>query len=143
MPPIQLDYGQNDPQQHWVPRGITVLALIVLLLLSAFLFRPTIRGRAEAKEPLAKAQLSNISGALRRFEEDTGRYPSEAEGFDALIHVTANDMYPRAPYLRDMLSDPWGNYYVYEVLPTGACKITSLGPDGIKGTADDITLTSR
>jgi hypothetical protein len=37
-----------------------------------------------------------------------------------------------------MIPDPWKRPYVYELQTNGVPVVLSLGPDGLRGTADDV-----
>jgi general secretion pathway protein G len=69
-----------------------------------------------------------------------GRYPSSAEGLDALVKAPGNEPRWRGPYLQDAIPvDPWGSPYQYR-LPSARGKdydILSLGRDRAAGGAGD------
>ena len=77
------------------------------------------------------------------YKLDNHRYPTTDQGLDAL--VVAPTLAPLAEnynpegYIRRLPADPWGNEYVL-ISPGehGAIDISSTGPDGEIGTADDI-----
>jgi len=85
--------------------------------------------------------MRNIAAALDAFGEDTGRYPTTAEGLDAL--VTPLDLEGwYGPYLERIHTDKWGASYRYTCLPDAAdgfFELRSAGPDCTFGTPDDIT----
>ena len=90
---------------------------------------------------------SGLSGALALFRLHCGRYPTTGEGLRALVErPTDEDVVPswRGPYLRDAdtLKDAWGRELRY-VCPgrhnQDSYDLSSTGPDGEPGTADDIT----
>jgi type II secretion system protein G len=96
-----------------------------------------------AKTTGAQADISNIKNAIAVFELDVGRYPTTAEGLNALTTrppgLTADW---HGPYLAQFPTDPWGHAYIYVcpgVKNTTAFDLSSAGPDGIPGTRDDIT----
>jgi general secretion pathway protein G len=78
---------------------------------------------------------------LAAYRLDTGSYPSEGEGLEALVQKPAGEEDWRGPYLDDIPEDPWGNPYYYQFPGTRSNKgydVWSGGPDGTSGTADDI-----
>ena len=79
--------------------------------------------------------------AVAAFRQDTGRFPTAAEGLGVLVAPPVPAGGWRGPYLESatLPNDPWGRPYVY-VAPAGPshCRILSVGPDGIQGTADDV-----
>lgn len=57
-----------------------------------------------------------VPNRLAAFERDTGRYPTTAEGLDALLHCPKGlEARWHGPYLEDekILIDPWGEPYQY------------------------------
>lgn len=80
---------------------------------------------------------------LTTFRLYAGRYPTTAEGLEALLHCPAGlEGKWRGPYLADarMPVDPWGRPYQYRCPGThnrSAYDLWSLGPDE-KSSADDI-----
>jgi len=98
-------------------------------------------GRTDA----AKTDIANIETALAAYCRDCGRLPSPSEGLDALSQRPAGHHDTLGPYLkRAGIKDPWGNPYVYDPdrgAITGEHSVSSAGPDGIAGTADDITAS--
>ena len=67
---------------------------------------------------------------------DIGRYPTTAEGLDALIRNPSGLMTWKGPYLgkREIPKDPWGRFYVYRSPGQhGAYDLFSYGQDGVEG----------
>ncbi len=124
---------------------IELLLVLVILGVLAVMVVPRFAGRSEqARETAAKSDLARIGVALDSFEIDTGRYPSTADGLDALVRQPSNTNNWRGPYLSGAQAeprDPWGNPYQY-VYPSrrneGGYDLYSFGPDGQEGTDDDI-----
>lgn len=98
---------------------------------------------ARRKKVAALVMIKNITSAMEMYYVDNARYPSEEEGI--LLLAKKSDRSP-APYLQvefmeDLLRDPWGHPYVYNLTPQGArpYALFSSGPDGLPGTPDDLT----
>ena len=133
-------------------RGFTLiellLVLIILIVLAAIAL-PKLTGTAErARIDACSAEIHNFTGAMERFNLDMGRFPTNDEGLDALLHNTANSADWRGPYiqLNNVPKDKWGKEYIYRapgVKNLNGVDISSVGPDGQDGTADDITNWSR
>jgi general secretion pathway protein G len=124
---------------------IEMLLVIVIIGILAGSIAIGLSGRSEqARITRASSDLkSNLALALDLFEQDTGRYPSGADGLDALVEAPAGVDNWRGPYLRGGLKpDPWGNAYEYQE-NNGGYTIRSAGPDGQSGNKDDITATSH
>jgi type II secretion system protein G len=83
-----------------------------------------------------------IEAAMYSFELDTGNFPTTDAGFGALIAKPKNKIQGwRGPYIRELLSDQWGNPFFLKGDGTSYA-VFSVGPDGIKDTMDDIPIAS-
>lgn len=124
-------------------RGFTLLELLVVLLITALLASyvgPKVFGKIDqAKETSAAAQMKTLADVLGHYRLDTGHYPDEEQGLQALIVQPAGEANWRGPYLdRDIPKDPWGNpYLLYNPArsadATTDAEIVSLGADGEPG----------
>jgi general secretion pathway protein G len=86
--------------------------------------------------------LSSLELALDAFQIDTKHYPAQTEGLQALVQEPANATGWRGPYMRIIPPDPRGKPYIYVFPGThlqDGFDLSSAGPDGKPGTADDIT----
>jgi len=128
-------------------KGFSLIELIVVLVilgLLAAIVAPKVAGNlGKGKTKIAKIQISEFEGALEAFMFDMGRYPTTAEGLDALIHnPTGSDSWagPYLPQKRPVPVDPWGKPYRYRCPGEyGDFDIFSAGPDGIEGNDDDVS----
>ena len=91
----------------------------------------------------AERSVEALAEALGRFKFHCGIYPEPDEGLEALVLKRSRHSGWVGPYIASptfapkLLSDPWKHQYVYE--PTNDPPVLlSLGPDGVRGTADDI-----
>lgn len=131
--------------------GLTLIELLVVLLvlgLVAGLIGPQLFGRvSEAKQTTARTQLELLGVALDGYRLDSGRYPTTAQGLEALWTKPTAAPVPatwRGPYLRKPVPlDPWGRPYVY-VAPVAngeGYDLHSLGRDGAEGgTGEDADI---
>jgi len=116
-----------------------MLVVIIIGILSAMVV-PRLAGRSEqARVQAAKTDInSSIPLALDLYEMDMGKYP---ESLDYLKTRPADAESWRGPYLKKKPVDPWGKPYIYKAPgdknPDGY-DLSSLGPDGQAGTADDL-----
>ncbi|MFW5863867.1 MAG: type II secretion system major pseudopilin GspG [bacterium] len=122
---------------------IELLLVMVILATLAAIVVPKFTGRSkEAKITAAKAQIGNFETALDAFEVDNGFYPEGDTGLQALVEEPSDAKNWHGPYLKKGIpNDPWGNPYNYEYPGKNneeGYDISSNGPDGKKGTEDDI-----
>jgi general secretion pathway protein G len=81
-------------------------------------------------------QIENLSTTLDVYRLEVGRYPTTAEGLEALVANPGNAPNWNGPYLKKgkMPKDPWGNDYQYRAPGTdGPYDVWSLGADGQEG----------
>ena len=91
----------------------------------------------------AEQSVAALAEALGRYKFHCGVYPTAEEGLEALVQKQSRHAGWMGPYISSpnftptLLPDPWKRAYVYE--PTNEPPVVlSLGPDGVRGTADDI-----
>jgi general secretion pathway protein G len=109
-------------------------------LLAALVAPDVFRHVGTAKDGAARAQIEMIGSALDAYRLDNGRYPTTAQGLDALWEAPTAEPRPNnwnGPYLRKKVPlDPWSNPYVYaspgEVHLNGY-DLVSYGADGLAG----------
>lgn len=124
--------------------GFTLVELLVVLVILSLvmgLVGPRVLSYlSDARARSAKLQIDSLAAALDLFYLDTGRYPSQSEGLDALITRSASIDRWNGPYLQQssVPLDPWGRPYEYRVPgEKSAYEIVSLGADGRPGGEDD------
>jgi general secretion pathway protein G len=120
--------------------GFTLIELMVVLVIIgvlAALIVPNVLDRADdARVTAAKTDVSNLMQALKLYRLDNQRYPTAAQGLQALIAKPAAGPIPAnwKPYLDKLPNDPWGNAYQY-LNPgiKGEIDVLSFGADGQAG----------
>jgi len=120
-------------------KGFTLIELLVvlaILTMLAGLVGPRVLGLlGGAKSKTAAVQIADLEKTLELFKLDVGRFPSTAEGLDALVNKPAAANGWNGPYLKGGVpNDPWGKPYKF-TSPTadGGVEIVSLGADGLPG----------
>lgn len=129
--------------------GFTLLELLVVILIIGLLtgiVAPRFMSQISRSEvTTARAQLDAFRKAIEAFRIDNGRYPTTAEGLDALVVAPADAPRWHGPYLQNAIPlDPWGTKYEYRAPGSNGhdYDITSLGRDRAPGgTGDDADIT--
>jgi general secretion pathway protein G len=130
-------------------RGFTLLELLVVMVIIGLLagyvgpryFSQV--GKSEVK--LARAQIDALEKALDQYRIDTGHYPAQDQGLNALVARPQNETRWDGPYLKKGVPlDPWGNVYVYKIPGEhGDFDLLSYGKDGQPGgTGEAADLTN-
>jgi general secretion pathway protein G len=121
-------------------RGFTLIELLVVLvilgLLAGLVGPQVIKYLGSANTKTAKLQIEDFSTALDAFRLDMGRYPTTAEGLQALVVQPSGATRWNGPYLRKNIipKDPWGNDYQYRAPGQhGYFDLYSLGADNVEG----------
>ena len=120
---------------------VTVVGLAVYFTSTSPAGAGKIPIQAAAKQPgnIAAREVTVLRIALENFKRDCGRYPDESEGLVALLNNPGANGW-KGPYVTLLRPDPWDRQYVYRAgANESECALLSVGPDGIDGTADDIT----
>jgi len=123
--------------------GFTLLELLVVMVIIGLLVGYVAPryfaqlGKSEVKA--TKAQIGALAKALDVYRLDTGHYPAEEAGLQALSVAPANEPKWSGPYLDKAVPlDSWGNPYIYHIPgEQREYDIISLGKDGKPGGTDE------
>ena len=115
---------------------IELLVVMVILGLLVALVAPRLFGKlGQSKLGAAQAQIELFGTALDALRLDVGRYPTTAEGLQALLEKPSGVENWAGPYLRKEIPlDPWGHRYVYKSPGDhGEYDLIAYGADGQPG----------
>jgi general secretion pathway protein G len=122
------------------PRFLIGVVVVTVILSALFLPRAQravpAGPRAPTKEERALENLRVLRTALELFRFDCERYPTTEETLKALVRDPGIDTWQK-PYIDALKPDPWMTPYVYAA-SNDTVALSSNGPDGRPGTADDI-----
>ena len=129
---------RSPSRRRRASRGFSLVEMLVVVaivgLLVGLVGPAAMRQLQGSRVKAAEAQILQLRSAIDIFLIDTGRYPSEDEGLEALVRATGELPGWNGPYLRDgnLPLDPWGRAYIYR-LDDGQARVISLGRDGQEG----------
>lgn len=116
---------------------LEILVVLVILGLLASLVGPQVfKQLSSSKVKTASLQIEELSSALDLYRLETGRYPTTAQGLDALIERPSGVKQWNGPYLKKKVIrlDPWGNEYIYQFPGDHAeYDLYSYGADNVQG----------
>ena len=150
--PIGLAAAPLHPlSSEHLKRGYTLIEMLVVLTIISMivgLVGPRVLGYlGQSRVKTARPQIESLSSALDLFYMDAGRYPTGAEGLDALATRPGDVENWNGPYLKGsrVPLDPWGHAYRYRIVSDHQppYEILSFGADGREGGADNISNVDK
>ena len=133
--PARATRGRLTSQDGYTLTEMLVVIAIISLI-AAVLTPSLINQMNRARAKTAQLQLDTLATNMESFRSDVGRYPTEAEGVQALVKEPPGVEGWAGPYLRDAkgTNDPWGRPVGYHLIDDGArFYVMSLGDDGKPG----------
>lgn len=122
--------------------GLTLIELMVVIVIIGILgalIAPRLLSRPDdARVAAARQDIATLVQALKLYRLDNQRYPTGAQGLQALVAKPATAPVPVAwkagGYVERLPRDPWGNPYQY-LNPglRGEIDVFSFGADGQPG----------
>jgi len=111
---------------------VEVMVVIVIIgLLATVVMINVLPSQDRAMREKARADIAVLEQAVETYRLETLRFPTAAEGLQALVTPPAGR---DGGYIRRLPADPWGNPYQYAFPGTqGRFDIYSFGADGVKG----------
>jgi len=114
---------------------VEILLVVAILGILAGVAVTKLSGRTKAASIAAtRTSISAVGTAIDAYEVDNGIYPQSLQN----LLTKGNENNWNGPYVKSMPKDAWGNDLSYS-LQGDTYKLTSAGPDGQSGSADDIT----
>jgi general secretion pathway protein G len=119
---------------------IEMLVVVTIVALFAALVAPRMLRRGDtARITAARAQINSFMTAIGAYKLDTGLFPTNEQGLQALRDRPQGLTQWQGPYLpQEIPVDPWGRPYLYKFPGEHGDEpdIISLGADGQPGGAD-------
>ena len=135
-------------QTHRQARGFTLMEMMLVLLIIALIIGAVAMNMSaftgSASTTTTKAKVNSIEAALMAYRMDNMTYPTQAQGIDALVNRPAGEPAPKRwrQYVKpEGALDAWGRKLLFRYPGThnpSGYDISSVGEDGVDGTADDI-----
>ena len=116
---------------------VEILLVVAILGILAGVAVVSLKGRTKSASVQAtRTSIQAIGTAIDTYEVDNGIYPQTIQN----LLSKGNENNWNGPYIKDarIPRDAWGNEFSYSV-QGDSYKLTSAGPDGQAGSADDIT----
>lgn len=120
-------------------RGFTLMELLVVLailgLLMSLVGPAVLRQLGGAKSKTALIQIRDLEQTLEMYKLDVGRFPTTAQGLEALVTKPSGVSGWNGPYLKGAVpQDPWNQDYIYKYPGEhGELDIMTYGQDGSPG----------
>ena len=128
---------QHDEREQGFTLVELMVVIVIIGLLATIVVVNVLPSGDQAKIVRAKADISTIQGALDTYRLQLDRYPTTAQGLQALRTppqgVDAARFQPGG-YIRKLEDDPWGKPYLYASPGQhGEADVWSYGRDGKEG----------
>ncbi len=118
---------------------IEVLIALVIVAIMGAVVALNLQGSADqARVTSTQAQINTLTDALKLFQAQQGRYPTENEGLEALVDAPVGlNNFPSGGYLdsSNVPTDAWERPFLYLVPGRNGerFEVVSYGADGLEG----------
>lgn len=119
-------------------------ALVVLMGTFPAWFTGLFGSPSNTKCRMLNMDFRTLDSALESYRIQAGSFPGESQGLDALVKRPLD--LPSSVSWRQVMNtvpnDPWDSSYIYRVSgkrDPSRWELISKGPDGLEGTADDMS----
>lgn len=126
----------SEALEQTAPRGMTLVEVMIVITILASIMGVVgvyvFGALNQAQSETARLGIKNLSNKVETYY----LMSSPKELPDNLNELTEG----QDPLIKDQskLKDPWGNKYIYNKKGSQEFKIYSAGPDGSRGTEDDV-----
>ena len=135
------DEGGFTPLRRSAEHGFTLVELMVVIviigLLATIVVINVLPSGDKAKITRARADISTIEGALDTYRLQLDRFPTTAQGLQALRTAPQGveaARYQPGGYIKKLEDDPWGRPYLYASPGQhGEADVWTYGRDGKEG----------
>lgn len=80
-----------------------------------------------------RIKIAELVNAINTFADDCKHFPSQKDGFKALMEKPADCNDWVSPYIKKLQQDAWGHDFIYALKKKDQFEIKSLGKDGKEG----------
>ena len=118
-------------------RGMTLLEIMIVIailgLLATVVVQNLVGNLENSKIRTAQLKINGIGNAVNNYFATVGEYPNS-------LNDLVNPPDGLNSFLKGVPKDPWGHPFQYKLKGSGAepFEIISVGPDGQKGSKDDV-----
>lgn len=128
-------------------KGMTLIEILIVIALLGTLMAILVTNLSDtserAKEDQARIAMGTIAQSLQLYRVHNNKYPTTAQGLDALVSNPGDSKRWRGPYIeKEKLNDPWGSPFDY-TSDGRKYEIVSAGSDSTMGTEKDIYYPER
>ena len=118
-------------------RGMTLLEIMIVIailgLLATVVVQNLVGNLENSKIRTTQLKISQIGQAANNYFATVGEYPTS-------LNDLANPPDGLQPFIKGVPKDPWGHAFEYKLKGGGTdpFEIISVGPDGQRGSKDDV-----